>query len=236
MCSARLTKRRASGAQFLYERTHEGLREGLIFELDPDALLRQRQGPGLCGRRADGRASTSGASLKQFRILPLIAVKGKILQGRSGQHHPASGGAAETVRDGEQPSARSARRRLSALRDGYARRFERLAGLQSALGDHRPAPLRRASDRRRQAGHAGRSACCRSTRKSPTSDLIWIANEGIRVSALVESLRASSDSTMPSSRESWSRCSRPPPIRCACSPRARKCRLPLPWLLRMESV
>ena len=50
------------------------------------------------------------------------------------------------------------------------------------------------------------------------------------MSALVESL-ARQRLDNPAQQRSWSRCSRRPPIRCACSPRARKCRLPSPRLL-----
>src|SRR5688572_25767648 len=67
------------GAQFLFERTEEGLREGLIFELEPARFFVNDKRLDYAVVAVRPRA-TGGAELQQFRFLPLIGVKGKILK------------------------------------------------------------------------------------------------------------------------------------------------------------
>jgi endonuclease G len=68
------------GAQFLYERTQAGIRQGLIFELQPKRFF-------VNDKRLDYAVvavkvtAIDGAPLSQFKFLPLIAAKGKIRKG-----------------------------------------------------------------------------------------------------------------------------------------------------------
>ena len=68
------------GAQFLFERIEQGVRSGLIFELDPDRFF-------ISNRELDYALvavkpqSLTQALLDQFQFLPLIGAKGKIEKG-----------------------------------------------------------------------------------------------------------------------------------------------------------
>ena len=174
------------GAQFLYERTEEGLREGLIFELDPSRFF-------VNDKRLDyavvavRQRATSGAELKQFRFLPLIGVKGKILKGDPVNiiQHP----------EGGPKRYATVNNRLLDLRDDGFLLYE-TDTLEGSSGS----PVFNQHWETIGLHHCGvpqmrdGKLVTRDGRLLPIdaevgdAELIWIANEGVRVSALVESL------------------------------------------------
>ena len=174
------------GAQFLYERTHEGLREGLIFKLDPDRFFVNDKGMDYAVVALTAR-SVSGASLDQFKYLPLIAVKGKIRKGDPVNiiQHP----------EGRPKQYATVNNRLLDLRDDGFLLYE-TDTLEGSSGS----PVFNQYWETVGLHHCGvpqieqGQLVTRDGRRLPLdaevadSDLIWVANEGIRVSALVESL------------------------------------------------
>ena len=174
------------GAQFLYERTHEGLREGLTFTLEPDRFFVNNKGLDYAVV-AVAPKSTSGASLDQFQYLPLIAAKGKIRKGDPVNiiQHP----------EGRPKQYATVNNRLMDLRDDGFLLYE-TDTLEGSSG----APVFNQYWETIGLHHCGvpqienNQLVMRDGRRVPLdaevadSDLIWIANEGVRVSALVESL------------------------------------------------
>lgn len=174
------------GAQFLYERTHEGLREGLIFKLDPDRFFVNDKGLDYAIVALATR-SLSGASLDQFQYLPLIAAKGKIRKGDPVNiiQHP----------EGGPKQYATVNNRLLDLRDDGFLLYE-TDTLEGSSGS----PVFNQYWETIGLHHCGvpriedNLLVARDGRRLPLNaevaddDLIWIANEGIRVSALVDSL------------------------------------------------
>ena len=174
------------GAQFLYERTHEGLREGLIFTLDPDRFFVNDKALDYAIVALTPRA-LSGASLDQFQNLPLIAAKGKIRKGDPVNiiQHP----------EGRPKQYATVNNRLLDLRDDGFLLYE-TDTLEGSSGS----PVFNQYWETIGLHHCGvpqiddGQLITRDGRRLPLDaevaddDLIWIANEGIRVSALVDSL------------------------------------------------
>ena len=174
------------GAQFLFERTHEGLREGLIFTLDPDRFFVTDKGLDYAIVALTPR-SLSGASLDQFQYLPLIAAKGKIRKGDPVNiiQHP----------EGRPKQYATVNNRLLDLRDDGFLLYE-TDTLEGSSGSPvfnqywETIGLHHCGVPRIEGNHL----ITRDGQRLPLDaevaddDLIWIANEGIRVSALVESL------------------------------------------------
>jgi endonuclease G, mitochondrial len=177
---------RGTGAQFLYERTKAGLREGLIFELDPDGFFVNNKALdyALVAVRQQG---IDGAPLSQFQFLPLIAAKGKIRKGDPVniiQHA-----------EGRPKQYATVNNHLLDLRDDgfllyetdtlegssgspvYNQHWE-VIGLHHCGVPQMEGGMLVTRDNRRVAPDA----------EVADSDLIWIANEGVRVSAIVASL------------------------------------------------
>src|SRR5262245_42438167 len=75
-----LDEARGVGAQFLYERTRNGLRQGAIFALEPTRFFVNHKGLDYAVV-AVSTTSLNGEPLSQFQFLPLIAAEGKILKG-----------------------------------------------------------------------------------------------------------------------------------------------------------
>jgi endonuclease G, mitochondrial len=179
---------RGVGAQFLYERTREGIREGLLFDLEPERFF-------INDRALDyavvAVASTSreGAPLSQFHYLPLIAATGKILKGDpvSIIQHP----------DARPKQYATVNNRLLDLRgDGFllyeTDTLEGSSGSPVFNGQWETVALHHCGVPETREGRL----VTRSGDLVPMdaevddSDLVWIANEGIRVSALVASFAA----------------------------------------------
>ena len=174
------------GAQFRYERTHDGLREGLIFTLEPKRFFLNNKGLDYA-LVAVAPKSTTGAPLDQFQYLPLIAVTGKIRKGDPVNiiQHP----------EGQPKQYATINNRLIDLRDDGFLLYE-TDTLEGSSG----APLFNQYWETIGLHHCGvpqienDQLVTRDGRRVPLdaevadSDLIWVANEGIRVSALVTSL------------------------------------------------
>jgi endonuclease G len=175
------------GAQFLYERTPEGLREGIIFELDParffvnDRLLDYA----VVAVRPN---ALSGLPLKDFQHLPLIEAKGKIVKGDPVNiiQHP----------NGDPKQYATVNNRLLDLRDDGFLLYE-TDTLEGSSGS----PVFNEHWETIGLHHCGVPQMenglfvMRDGKRVPAieevadSDLVWIANEGVRVSAIVASLR-----------------------------------------------
>ena len=173
------------GAQFLYERTQSGLREGLIFECQPRRFF-------LNNKKLDyaivalKTAAVDGAPLSQFKFLPLIGAKGKIRKGDPVNiiQHPS----------GDPKQYATVNNQLLDLRDDGFLLYE-TDTLEGSSG----APVYNQSWEVIGLHHCGvprienGMLVTRDNRRLPLDaevaddDLIWIANEGVRVSALVES-------------------------------------------------
>ena len=176
------------GAQFLFERTHEGLREGLIFECDPARFFVNDKGLDYA-IVALKETSVSGAPLDQFKFLPLIAAKGKIRKGDpvSIIQHPA----------GRPKQYATVNNRLLDLRDDGFLLYETdtLEGSSGSpvfnehwevIGLHHSGVPQIEGDKLVKRD----GSLVPLDTEVADDDLIWVANEGIRVSALVESLAA----------------------------------------------
>jgi endonuclease G len=174
------------GAQFLYERTQGGLRAGVIFELEPKRFFVNHKGLDYAVVAVKATA-LDGAPLSQFQYLPLIAITGKILKGDPVNiiQHPEGGPKQYATVNNE----------LLDLRDDGFLLYE-TDTLEGSSG----APLFSKHWEIIGLHHCGvpqienGQLVTRDGRRLPLdaevadSDLIWIANEGIRVSALVKSL------------------------------------------------
>jgi endonuclease G, mitochondrial len=174
------------GAQFLYERVQDGVRNGLTFELDRHRFFVNDRDLDYAVVAIKAK-SVTGAELAQFQFLPLIAAKGKILKGDpvSIIQHP----------DGQPKRYATVNNRLLDVRDDGFLLYE-TDTLEGASGSpvfnrhwevvalhHCGVPRIEngslvATDGRRLPLDA----------EVPDDDLEWIANEGIRVSAIVASL------------------------------------------------
>jgi endonuclease G, mitochondrial len=174
------------GAQFLYERTQGGLRAGLTFTLEPARFFVNNKGLDYA-LVAVSATALEGASLKQFQYLPLIGITGKIVKGDPVNiiQHP----------EGRPKQYATVNNRLLDLRDDGFLLYE-TDTLEGSSG----APLFNQHWETIGLHHCGvpqiedGRLVTRDGRRLPLdaevadSDLIWVANEGIRVSALVKSL------------------------------------------------
>ena len=174
------------GAQFLYERVHAGVRAGLIFELEPERFFVNHKGLDYAVVALKGTA-VDGARLEQFQYAPLINVLGKILKGDPVNviQHP----------EGRPKQYATVNNSLLDLRDDGFLLYE-TDTLEGSSG----APLFNRHWEMIGLHHCGvpkidnGRLVTRDGRRLPLdaevadSDLIWVANEGIRVSALVNSL------------------------------------------------
>ena len=179
---------RDCGAQFLYERIERGVREGLIFELDPDRFFLS------CARYdyalvAVKPHALNGASLDQFQYLPLIGAKGKIEKGCPVNiiQHP----------QGQAKQYATVNNVLLDLRDDGFLLYETdtLEGSSGSpvfnqwwetIGLHH-CGVPQMEDGKLVKRNGERVAL---DAEVDEADLIWVANEGVRVSALVDSFRA----------------------------------------------
>ena len=177
---------RGTGAQFLYERTKAGLREGLIFELEPDRFFVNDKALDFAVV-AVKQQGLDGAPLSQFQYLPLIGAKGKILKGDPVNiiQHP----------EGGPKQYATVNNQLLDLRDDgfllyetdtlegssgspvFSQHWETI-GLHHCGVPQMEGGMLVTRDNRRVAPDA----------EVADSDLVWIANEGVRVSAIVERL------------------------------------------------
>jgi endonuclease G len=174
------------GAHFLYERTQGGLRAGVIFTLEPERFFVNNKGLDYA-LVALSVASLDGAPLGQFQYLPLIGITGKIVKGDPVNiiQHP----------EGRPKQYATVNNRLLDLRDDGFLLYE-TDTLEGSSG----APLFNQHWETIGLHHCGvpqienGQLVTRDGRRLPLdaevadSDLIWVANEGIRVSALVASL------------------------------------------------
>jgi endonuclease G len=179
---------RGSGAQFLYERTAAGLREGVIFELDPGQFF-------VNDRALDyavvavKRQALNGAPLSEFQFLPLIGATGKILTGDAVNiiQYPAGGPKQYAVVNNHLLDLREDGFLLyetdtlegSSGSPVFNQHWETI-GLHHCGVPQMEDGMLVTRDGRRVAPDA----------EVADSDLVWIANEGIRVSAIVASLSA----------------------------------------------
>ena len=177
---------RGVGVQFLYERTKAGIRQGLIFELDPDRFFVNNRALDYAVVAVKSRG-LDGAPLDQFQYLPLIAVKGKIRKGDPVNiiQHP----------EGRPKQYATVNNQLLDLRDDGFLLYETdtLEGSSGSPVFNRhweTIGLHHCGVPRIEGG----KLVTRDNRRVDLDaevadrDLIWIANEGIRVSALVASL------------------------------------------------
>ena len=174
------------GIQFLYERTHAGIRQGLIFELEPKRFF-------VNDKRLDYAvvavkpAAVDGGPLNQFKFLPLIAAKGKIRKGDPVNiiQHP----------NGDPKRYATVNNDLLDLRDDGFLLYETdtLEGSSGSpvfnqywetIGLHHCGVPRIENNMlvTTNGAHVPLDA------EVADEDLEWIANEGIRVSAIVVSL------------------------------------------------
>ncbi len=174
------------GAQFLYERTQGGVRAGVIFELEPNRFFVNHKGLDYAVVAVKATA-LDGAPLRQFQYLPLIAVTGKIVKGDPVNiiQHP----------EGRPKQYATINNKLLDLRDDGFLLYE-TDTLEGSSG----APVFNRHWETIGLHHCGvpriedGQLVTRDGRRLPLdaevadSDLIWVANEGIRVSALVASL------------------------------------------------
>ncbi len=174
------------GAQFLYERTHRGVRQGAIFAFEPKRFFVNHKGLDYAVV-AVSAAGMNGEPLSQFQFLPLIAAKGKILKGDPVNivQHP----------EGRPKQYATVNNRLLDLRDDGFLLYE-TDTLEGSSGS----PVFNQHWETIGLHHCGVPLIengllvTQDGRRLPLdaevadSDLIWIANEGIRVSALVASL------------------------------------------------
>ena len=177
---------RETGAQFLYERTTAGLRQGLIFALEPERFF-------VNDRTLDfaivavKQLGLDGAPLSQFQYLPLIGAKGKILKGDpvSIIQHP----------EGRPKQYATVNNQLLDLRDDgfllyetdtlegssgspvFNRHWETIGLHHCGVPQMEGGMLVTRDDRR-----------VHPDAEVADGDLIWIANEGVRVSAIVAKL------------------------------------------------
>jgi endonuclease G len=174
------------GAQFLYERVQGGLRAGVIFALEPQRFFVNHKGLdyAVVALRA---TALDGAPLSQFQYAPLINVLGKILKGDPVNivQHP----------EGRPKQYATVNNSLLDLREDGFLLYE-TDTLEGSSG----APLFNRHWEMIGLHHCGvpqiedGKLVTRDGRRLPLdaevadSDLVWIANEGIRVSALVTSL------------------------------------------------
>jgi endonuclease G len=177
---------RGTAAQFLYERTKAGLRQGLIFELEPKRFFLNDETLDYAVV-AVKHQGLDGAPLSQFQFLPLIGAKGKILKGDPVNiiQHP----------EGLPKQYATVNNQLLDLRDDGFLLYE-TDTLEGSSGSpvfnqhwetiglhHCGVPqMDRGMLVTRDGGRVDPEA------EVADSDLIWIANEGVRVSAIVESL------------------------------------------------
>jgi endonuclease G len=175
------------GAQFLYERVKDGIRSGLVFEIDRKRFFLSDRELDFALVAVKPRSLTQ-AALAQFGFLPLISAKGKILKGDPVNiiQHP----------DGRPKQYATVNNRLLDLRDdGYLLyETDTLEGSSGspvfnrhweAIGLHHSGVPRMDGDR----------MVLRDGRRVPLDaevsddEVDWIANEGIRTSAIVDSLK-----------------------------------------------
>lgn len=174
------------GAQFLYERVQDGIRSGLIFELDRRRFFVNDRDLDYAVVAVKSK-SLSGADLAQFQFLPLIAAKGKILKGDPINiiQHP----------DGRPKQYATVNNLLLDIRDDGFLLYE-TDTLEGASGSpvlsrhwevvalhHCGVP--RIEDGKLVATDGRRLPL---ETEVPDDELEWVANEGIRVSAIVASL------------------------------------------------
>ncbi len=174
------------GAQFLYERTHNGVRQGAIFALEPERFFVNHKGLDYA-IVAVSNTGLNGEPLSQFQFLPLIAAKGKILKGDPVNiiQHP----------EGRPKQYATVNNRLLDLRDDGFLLYE-TDTLEGSSGS----PVFNQHWETIGLHHCGvplienDMLVTRDGRHLPMdaevadSDLVWVANEGIRISALVTSL------------------------------------------------
>jgi endonuclease G len=177
---------RKVGAQFLFERTSTGLRQGAIFALEPDRFFVNHKGLDYALVAVSAKGLTD-EPLSQFQFLPLIAAKGKILKGDPVNiiQHP----------EGGPKRYATVNNRLLDLRDDGFLLYE-TDTLEGSSGS----PVFNQHWEVIGLHHCGvpliqdEQLVLRDGRRLPLdaevadSDLIWVANEGVRVSALVASL------------------------------------------------
>lgn len=174
------------GVQFLYERTGAGIREGLIFELDPDRFFVNDKALDYAIVSVK-RTGIDGAPLSQFQFLPLIGAKGKIRKGDPVDiiQHP----------QGRPKQYATVNNHLLDLRDDGFLLYE-TDTLEGSSGS----PVFNQHWETIGLHHCGvpqmdggKLVTRNGDRVDPDADvddddLVWIANEGVRVSAIVESL------------------------------------------------
>lgn len=176
------------GAQFLYERVQDGIRSGLIFELDRRRFFLNHKDLDYAVVAVKPK-SVTGADLTQFQFLPLIAAKGKILKGDPVNiiQHP----------DGRPKQYATINNKLLDLRDDGFLLYETdtLEGASGSpvLSQHwEVVGLHHCGVPQVEGG----LLVARDGRRLPLDaevdddELVWIANEGVRVSAIVSSLAA----------------------------------------------
>ncbi len=182
---------RRVGAQFLFEQTVGGLREGLIFELEPDRFFLNDKALdyAIVAVRTMG---LDGAPLSQFEYRPLIGEKGKIRKGDPVNiiQHP----------EGQHKHYAIVNNRLLDIRDDGFLLYE-TDTLRGSSGSPvfnqywETIALHHCGVPKMEDGLLVTKAGDRLPLDSEVADdeLIWIANEGVRVSAIVESLRGRQD-------------------------------------------
>jgi endonuclease G, mitochondrial len=181
---------RTSGAQFFHEQTREGLREGPVFALDPGRFFLNDEALdyAIVAVAPESRDRTPLGQL-QLQYLPLIGAKGKILKG-----DPVS---IIQYPEGGPKQYATVNNHLLDLRDDGFLLYE-TDTLEGSSGSpvfnqhwetiglhHCGVP---AMENGKLVTRDGRRVSVDADVEE--SDLMWIANEGIRVSALVESLKS----------------------------------------------
>lgn len=175
-----------AGAQFLYERTQAGIRQGLIFQLEPKRFFLNNKRLDYAVVAIKGTA-LDGGPLDQFKFLPLIGDKGKIRKGDPVNiiQHP----------DGNPKQYATVNNALLDLRDDGFLLYE-TDTLEGSSGS----PVFNQSWETVGLHHCGvprienNMLVTLTGQRLPLDaevaddDLEWIANEGVRISALVVSL------------------------------------------------
>jgi endonuclease G len=176
------------GANFLYEYNTAGLSPGVLFELDPDAFYYSDQELDFALVAVKQQAVSGAQRLDDFTRLPLIEATGKILVGHPVNiiQHPAGG---------PKQYATTQNKLLDVLEDGFIHyTTDTLAGSSGSPAfnqhwevialHHLAIPLIQNGQIIAKDGRVW------DRENMEEDEILWVANEGIRVSAIVRHLRA----------------------------------------------
>jgi endonuclease G len=175
------------GANFQYEYTSAGLSQGVTFELDPDTFYYSNERLDLALCAVKPKALSGAQTLDDFGRLPLIEQTGKILVG-----HPVN--IIQYPAGGPKQYATTQNKLLDVLDEGFLHyTTDTLAGSSGSPASnsrwevialhHLAIPLVQNGKIIAKDGNVWNPSTMEE------DDILWVANEGVRVSAIVGHLR-----------------------------------------------